>query len=82
MFPTLKSYFLSQEKCPIMLRKISNDPVALVWIYSLGIQMKVCSNSMKKVQSNSISGRYTFTWPGTLKIMGNFPDAATKKLMK
>jgi hypothetical protein len=34
MFPALKSYFLSQGKCPAMLRKMFNYPVSLVWIYS------------------------------------------------
>jgi hypothetical protein len=47
MFPALKSYFLSQEKRPTMLRKMFNDPVSLVWIYFLESQMKVCSISMK-----------------------------------
>jgi hypothetical protein len=56
MFPILKSYFLSKEKCPMMLKKMFNDPVSLVWIYFLESQMKVCSISMKKVQSDSISG--------------------------
>jgi hypothetical protein len=49
MFPTLKSYFLSQEKCPTMPRKMFNDPVSLVWIYFLESQMKVHSISMKKI---------------------------------
>jgi hypothetical protein len=56
MIPTLKSYFLSQEKCLAMLTKMFNDPVCLVWIYFLENQMKVCSISMKKIQSDSISG--------------------------
>jgi hypothetical protein len=57
MFPALKSYFLSQEKCPARLRKMFNDPVSLVWIYFLECQMKVSSISMKKTDSGSISGR-------------------------
>jgi hypothetical protein len=56
MFPALKSYFLSQEKCPTMLRKNFNDPVSLARIYFLESQMKVCPISMKKIQSDHISG--------------------------
>jgi hypothetical protein len=56
MFPALKLRFLSQEKCPTVLRKMFNDPVSLVWIYFLESQMKVCSISIKKIQSDSISG--------------------------
>jgi hypothetical protein len=55
VFPALNSYFLSQEKCPTMLRKMFNDPVSLVWIYFLESQMKVCSISMKKILSDTIS---------------------------
>jgi hypothetical protein len=40
----------------MMLRKMFNDSVSLVWIYFLESQMKVCSISMKKIQSDSISG--------------------------
>jgi hypothetical protein len=39
MFPTLKSYFLYQEKRPTMLRKMFNYPVFIFWIYFLEIQM-------------------------------------------
>jgi DNA polymerase III delta subunit len=56
MFPALKSYFLSQEKCLMILKKMFNDPVSLVWIYFLESQMKVHSISMRKIQSDSISG--------------------------
>jgi hypothetical protein len=56
MFPTLNLYFLSQEKCPKMQRKMLNDPVSLVWIYFLESQMKDCSISIKKIQSDSTSG--------------------------
>jgi hypothetical protein len=56
MFPALKSYFPSEEKCLTMLREMFNDTVSLVWIYLMENQMKVCSISMKKIQSDSISG--------------------------
>jgi hypothetical protein len=56
MFPALKSYFLSQEKCLTMLRKMFSETISLVWIYFWENQVKVCSISMKKIQSDSISG--------------------------
>jgi hypothetical protein len=56
MFPALKLYFLSQEYCPTMLRKMFNRLVSLVWIYFFESQMKVCSISLKKIQTDSISG--------------------------
>jgi hypothetical protein len=40
----------------MMLRKMFNDPIPLVWIYFLESQMKVCYISMKKIQSGNISG--------------------------
>jgi hypothetical protein len=38
-----------------MLKRMFNDPVSLVWINFLESQMKVCSISTKKIQSDSIS---------------------------
>jgi hypothetical protein len=52
MFPGLKSYFLSQEKCPMML----NDPVSIVWFHFLESQLKVCCDTIKKIESDTISG--------------------------
>jgi hypothetical protein len=54
IFPALKSYFLFQEKCTMMLRKMFNDPVSLVSVYFLESQTKVCSISIEKLQSDSI----------------------------
>jgi hypothetical protein len=39
-----------------MLTKMFNDPVSLISIYFLESQMAVCSISMKKIQSDNISG--------------------------
>jgi hypothetical protein len=55
VFPALKSYFLSQEQCLMMLRKMFEDPVSLDLIFFLESQMKICSISMKKIQTDSIS---------------------------
>jgi hypothetical protein len=48
MFPELKSYFLSQEKCPMMLKIFFNDPVSIVWFHFLESELKVCCNTIKK----------------------------------
>jgi hypothetical protein len=40
----------------MMLTEMFNDPASLVWIYFLESQMKVCSISVNKIQSDSISG--------------------------
>jgi hypothetical protein len=47
MFPGLKSYFLSQEKFPMMLKIFFNDPVSLVWFHFLESQLKICCNTIK-----------------------------------
>ena len=33
LFPGLKSYFLSQKKCPVILRNFFENPQAEVWLY-------------------------------------------------
>jgi hypothetical protein len=48
MFLGLKSYFLSQEKCPMMLKIFPSDPVSIVWFHFLESQLKVCCNTIKK----------------------------------
>jgi hypothetical protein len=55
MFPGLKSSFLSQEKCPIMLKIFFNDPVPIVWFHFLEGRLKVCCNTIK-IESDTISG--------------------------
>jgi hypothetical protein len=48
--------FSFQRKMPDDAEKVFIDPVSLVWIYFLESQMNVCPISMKKTQSDSISG--------------------------
>jgi hypothetical protein len=52
----LKFYFLSKEKCSMMLKIFFNDPVSIVWFHFLESQLKVCCNSIKKIESDTISG--------------------------
>jgi hypothetical protein len=55
-FLGLKTYFLSQEKCPMMLKIFFNDPVSIVWFHFLESQLNVCCNTIKKIESDTISG--------------------------
>jgi hypothetical protein len=55
MFLGLKSYFLSQEKCMMML-KIFFNAVSIVWFHFLESQLNVCCNTIKKIESDAISG--------------------------
>lgn len=32
IYPALKSFFLSEEKCPVMLKKWFSDPCTLLWM--------------------------------------------------
>jgi hypothetical protein len=48
IFSGLKFYFLSKEKCPMMLKMFFNDPVSIVWFHFLESQLKVCCNSINK----------------------------------
>jgi hypothetical protein len=52
----LKSSFLSQEKCLMMLKIFFYDPVSIVWFHFLESQLKVCCNTIKKIESDTISG--------------------------
>jgi hypothetical protein len=52
MFTGSRSYFLSQEKCPMMLKIFVNDPVSIVWFHFLG-RLLQCH---KKIERDTISG--------------------------
>jgi hypothetical protein len=55
MFPGLKSYFLSQEKFPMMLKIYFNDPVSIVWFRFFESRLRVCWNTIK-IESDTVSG--------------------------
>jgi hypothetical protein len=57
MFLGLKSYFLSQEKCPMILKIfLMIQYPSIVWFHFLESQLKVCCNTIKKIESDTISG--------------------------
>jgi hypothetical protein len=39
-----------------MLKIYFNDPVSIVWFHFLGSQLKVCCSTIKKIESDTISG--------------------------
>jgi hypothetical protein len=61
----------------MMLRNVFNDPIPIGWIYFLESQMKVCSISMKKIQSDCISGGEVDV---ELDILSNKRKAAEMKI--
>lgn len=53
LYPALKSYFMSQEKCPTVLKTFFNDPVAIAWLYFIQSQLKVVCDTIKKIDHRS-----------------------------
>lgn len=53
--PALKSYFMSQERCPTVLRTFFNDPVSLAWLYFIQSQLRVVCDTIKKIEGDHIS---------------------------
>jgi len=33
LFPALKAYFLTQDKCPTILKQFFDNPVSITWLY-------------------------------------------------
>ena len=50
MFDGLKSYFLSQEKSPRILKDFFNDPQSILYLRFIHSQIKLCTNTIKKLK--------------------------------
>jgi hypothetical protein len=56
MFDGLKSYFLSQEKSPKILKDFFNDPQSILYLRFIHRQIKLCTNTIKKIEEEDICG--------------------------
>lgn len=56
MYEGLKSYFLSQEKCPKLLMDFFSNPQSQFWLHFINSQLKVCANTVKKIEKDNICG--------------------------
>jgi len=52
LYPALKSYFMSQEKCRTVLKIFFNDPVSIAWLYFVQSQLKVVCDTIKKIEGD------------------------------
>ena len=55
IFPALKSYFLTQDKCPTIIKLFFNDPFSLIWLHFFQSQLKVVCDTVKKIEGDKIS---------------------------
>ena len=55
MFDGLRSYFLSQEKCPVMLLKLFEDPCLKLWLSFARDQVTTFQTYIKKIEKDNIS---------------------------
>ena len=54
MYDGLKSYFLSQDKCPTLLKAFFNDQNSLLWLKFLQSQLKIFSATVMKIEGDNI----------------------------
>lgn len=55
LYQPLKSYFLSIEKCPIVVKKFFESETSEMWLYFLHTQASIFHNSIKKIEGNKNS---------------------------
>jgi hypothetical protein len=55
MFDRLRSYFLSQEKCPVMLRKLFEDPCLKLWLSFARDQVRTFQTYISFFEKHNIS---------------------------
>ena len=55
LFKPLKTYFLSQDKCPSLLKQFFDDPFSEVWLYFVHSQSTVFHECTLKIESQKVS---------------------------
>jgi len=55
LFPALKTYFLTQDKCPTILKQFFDNPVSIAWLYFIQSQLKVVCDTITIIESDNIS---------------------------
>lgn len=55
MFQPVKSYFLSQEKCPVVIKNFFEQESAESWLYFLHSQAEIFHSATLKIESQKIS---------------------------
>lgn len=55
LFPALKTYFLTQDKCPTILKTFFDNPVSIAWLYFIQSPLKVVCDTITRIESDNIS---------------------------
>ncbi|VVC35788.1 Hypothetical protein CINCED_3A020788 [Cinara cedri] len=55
MYPALKLYFDTQDKCPTLLKSFLSDPVAIIWFHFIQRQLKIVCDTIKRIEGDNIS---------------------------
>lgn len=56
MYAGLKSYFLSQQKCPRILKSFFEDPQSFFWLLFAQSQLKIFTSTIKEIEGENICG--------------------------
>jgi hypothetical protein len=52
IFLALKSYFVTKDKCPTIIKIFFNDPFSLIWLHFLQSRLKVVCDTVKKIEGD------------------------------
>jgi hypothetical protein len=55
MYEGLKSYFLSWDRCPTLLKNFFDNPQPLLWLLFIQSQLKAFCKTIKKIESKNVS---------------------------
>jgi hypothetical protein len=55
MFPSLKSYFLSIDKCPTSFKNFFENPVSITFLHFLASQLKPFHDTINCIEKQEIS---------------------------
>jgi hypothetical protein len=55
LYPALQSFFMSEEKCPVMLKKLFSDPCSQFWLNFVNLTLPLFHDAIKKAEAQEVT---------------------------
>jgi hypothetical protein len=73
LYPALQSFFMSEEKCPVMLKKWFSEPCSQLWLNFVNSALLLFHDAIKKAEAQEV------TAVESCMILGNLKDKLNAK---
>jgi hypothetical protein len=55
LYPALQSFFISEEKCPVLLKKWFSDPCSQLWLNFVNSTLPLFHDAIRKVEAQEVT---------------------------